>query len=273
MLNNDVLYTMFHQAEQIPITRTHTRAVAEVWGPFSCSGSDKTDMSVSYCRYRQVCILMSRGSVGAASGSDSLTAQLTPSPRDRLLDTAGALFQRYGFRAVGIDRILAASGVAKMTMYRYFASKDEMIAAYLEQADAQFWSWANAAMESAPTPAAKLLTLFEAAGELASSPECLGCVFQGAAMAFPDIEHPAHQRAVRHKRGVRTRLTALAKRAKLSHPDAVGAQLALLLDGAWIAARTFRHTENPARTVTQAAQALIEAHASTRSRRASQKRR
>jgi AcrR family transcriptional regulator len=201
-----------------------------------------------------------------------VTGKATSSPRDRLLETAGALFQRYGFQAVGIDRILAESGVAKMTLYRYFASKDEMIAAYLERADAQFWSWANAAMEKAPTPKAKLIAFFEAVGDLASSPECLGCVFQGAAMAFPEIEHPGHQIAVRHKLAVRERLTVLATDAKLTQPEALGVQLALLVDGAWIAARTFRHMDNPARSVTQAAKALIEAHTRTPSRRPSKER-
>jgi AcrR family transcriptional regulator len=190
-----------------------------------------------------------------------------------LLDTAGKLFQRYGFQAVGIDRILAESGVAKMTMYRYFASKDEMIAAYLERADTQFWNWANAAMDRADTPEGKLVALFNAVGELASSPECLGCVFQGAAMAFPELEHPGHQIAVRHKLAVRNRLTDLARQAKLTNPEALGAQLALLIDGAWIAARTFRQTDNPASGVTQAAKALLHAHSRTVRRQSGTKRR
>jgi AcrR family transcriptional regulator len=212
-------------------------------------------------------------SVNGQKSGEVLTGKETPSPRDRLLETAGALFQRYGFQAVGIDRILAESGVAKMTLYRYFASKDEMIAAYLERADAQFWSWAHTAMEKAATPKGKLVALFEAVGDLASSPECLGCVFQGAAMAFPEIEHPSHQIAVRHKLAVRERLKDLAREAKLTHPEALGVQLTLLLDGVWIAARTFRQTENPAKSVTQAAKALIEAHTRARSQSGSSKRR
>lgn len=156
------------------------------------------------------------------------------SPRDRLLDTAGALFQRHGFQAVGIDRILAESGVAKMTMYRYFASKDEMIAAYLERANAQFWAWVDSATKDAKTPEAKLLALFEAVGQLASSAECLGCVFQAAATAFPELDHPGHKAALEHKLAVRAFLTDLAQKAKLRDPHALAAQLALLIDGAWI---------------------------------------
>jgi hypothetical protein len=65
----------------------------------------------------------------------------------------------------------------------------------------------------------------------------------------------------RHKLAVRDRLTALAREAKLRHPAALAAQLALLLDGAWIAARTFRRADNPAGMVAQAAKTLIQKHA------------
>jgi AcrR family transcriptional regulator len=196
-----------------------------------------------------------------------------PSPRDRLLDTAGRLFQRHGFQAVGIDRILAESGVAKMTLYRYFPSKDEMIAAYLERADAQFWGWANAAMRDAKTPEAKLLALFDALGKLASNPECLGCVFQAAATAFPEVDHPGHKVAVQHKLSVRTYLADLAQQANLRDSQALAAQLALLMDGAWISARLFPIGDNPAVTVAAAARALIEARRRVRSRTSAKKRR
>jgi AcrR family transcriptional regulator len=181
------------------------------------------------------------------------------SPRDRLLDTAGRLFQRYGFQAVGIDRILAESGVAKMTMYRHFASKDEMIAAYLERADAQFWAWANAATSAARTPEGKLLALFDAVGRLASSPECLGCVFQAAATAFPELEHPGRKIATRHKLAVRAYLADLAQQAKLRDPQSLAVQLALLIDGAWITARHFPEGDAAVMKVAPAAKALIEA--------------
>jgi AcrR family transcriptional regulator len=196
-----------------------------------------------------------------------------PSPRDRLLDTAGRLFQRYGFQAVGIDRILAESAVAKMTMYRYFPSKDEMIAAYLKRADAQFWGWANAAMQDAKTPEAKLLALFDALGKLASSPECLGCVFQAAATAFPEVDHPGHEVAAQHKLTVRTYLADLAQQANLRDSQSLAAQLVLLMDGAWISARLFPIGDNPAVNVAAAAKALIEARRRVRSRTTAKKRR
>lgn len=200
-------------------------------------------------------------------------AKTRRSPRERLLDTAGVLFQRHGFQAVGIDRILAESGVAKMTLYRYFASKDEMIAAYLQHADAQFWAWANSAVKDAKTPEAKLVALFDALGKLASSPECLGCVFQAAATAFPEFEHPGHTVAVRHKVAVRVYLADLARQAKLRDPQTLAAQLALVMDGAWMNARLFPRGDNPAVKAATAAKALIEAHHPVSSRSSVNKRR
>src|SRR5262245_17655488 len=182
------------------------------------------------------------------------------SPRDRLLDTAGRLFHRHGFQAVGIDRILAESGVAKMTLYRHFPSKDALIAAYLSRADAEFWAWAEKAMARAKSSEGRLLALFEAIESLAASLECLGYVFQGAVMAFPGQQHPGHQVAVGHKKAVRQRLSALSKAAGLRDPAQLAAQLALLIDGAWIGARTFGPADSPALGLTDAARALLQAH-------------
>jgi AcrR family transcriptional regulator len=187
--------------------------------------------------------------------------------RERLLDVAGSLFHRYGFQAVGIDRILAEAGVAKMTLYRHFASKDELIAAYLDRADAQFWTWAEGAMAGARTSEARLIALFDALGRLAASPTCLGCVFQGAAMAFPDLGHPGHRRALVHKLGVRDRLATLAREARLRSPDRLAAQLMLLMDGAWVAARMFGPRDSPAAEVKEAASRLIDAHRAPSGRR------
>jgi AcrR family transcriptional regulator len=181
-------------------------------------------------------------------------------PRDRLLETAGRLFYRNGFQAVGIDRILAESGVAKMTLYRHFASKEELICAYLERADREFWAWVDAAMAPAATPKARLLALMDALARHATSPACLGCPFQGAALAFPNAEHPGHQRAAQNKVALRERLAGLARQARLTAPDALATQLLLLMDGAWVAARVFGPGGNPAAQVGNAARALVQAH-------------
>jgi AcrR family transcriptional regulator len=182
------------------------------------------------------------------------------SPRDRILDTASELFYRDGYHAVGIDTIVARSGVAKMTLYRHFPSKDDLIAAYLERANAEFWDWLDGEIAAVPDPKAKLRAAFEATAKLATSTRCLGCTFQAAASEFPEPEHKGHKVALEHKRRVLDRLAGLARDAGLREPDDLAAQLLLVMDGAWVAARMFGPA-NHAATVAEAARALIEAHA------------
>ena len=181
------------------------------------------------------------------------------SARDRILDAASRLFYRDGYHAVGVDTIIARSGVAKMTLYRYFPSKDDLIVAYLERSNRQFWEWLDGATTGVADPKVRLQAAFTAIEKLATSPQCLGCTFQGAAAEFPEVDHPAHRVALKHKREVVERLTDLARRANLRDPSSLAHQLLLLMDGAWVAARMFG-PKNPAAHVATAAEALIRAH-------------
>jgi len=182
-----------------------------------------------------------------------------PAARERILEAATRLFLRDGFRAVGIDTIIAEAGVAKMTLYAHFPSKDDLIVAYLERANEQFWEWLDGASAGVDDPRARLLAMFDAVGKLANSPRCLGCTFQGTAAEFPDPEHPGHRVALAHKQAVRARLRTLAEHAGLREPDDLADQLLLLMDGAWVAARMFG-PDNPSMQAAAAARALIEAH-------------
>lgn len=179
--------------------------------------------------------------------------------RERILDTAGRLFYRDGFLAVGVDTIIAESGVAKMTLYRHFPSKDDLIAAYLERANAQFWTWLDEAAATVSGPREKLIAMFDAVTKVATSPQCLGCSFQGAALEFPNREHPAHQVALAHKEMVRKRVQALAEQAGLRDAAALANQLLLLMDGAWIASRMYG-PQNPAVDLGRAVRALVDVH-------------
>ena len=183
------------------------------------------------------------------------------STRDRILDTASELFYRDGYHAVGIDTIVERSGVAKMTLYRHFPSKDELIAAYLERTNAEFMAWLEDAFAGIDDPSAKMIAAFDAVAKLATSPRCLGCTFQGAASEFPEIDHPGHRVAIDHKRAVLERFAGLAREAELRDPDGLAAQLLLLMDGAWVAARMFG-PHNHAAFVAGAARALIDSRKS-----------
>lgn len=182
-----------------------------------------------------------------------------PAARERILEAASRLFVRDGFRAVGVDTVIAEAGVAKMTLYAHFPSKDDLIAAYLERANERFWRWLDTAVAGVDDPRAKLVSMFHAVGKLANDPQCLGCTFQGTAAEFPDPEHPGHRVALAHKQAVLARLGTLAREADLRDPEALADQLLLLMDGAWVAARMFG-PGNPSAQVAAAATALIQAH-------------
>jgi AcrR family transcriptional regulator len=179
--------------------------------------------------------------------------------RERIMKTAQRLFYRDGFRAVGIDTIIAEAGVAKMSLYRHFPSKDDLIVAYLEESNRQFWEWLDGAVAHLDDPEERLIGMFEAIEKLSTSLECRGCTFQGTSAEFPERNHPGHQVALAHKKTVRDRFTQLASEAGLRDPDVLGEQLLLLMDGAWVAARMFG-PDNPASRLTAAARSLIDAH-------------
>jgi AcrR family transcriptional regulator len=182
------------------------------------------------------------------------------SARDRILDAASELFYRDGYHAVGIDTIVERSGVAKMTLYRHFPSKDALIAAYLERANAEFWEWLDSEIADVVDPREKLVAAFTATAKLATSAQCLGCTFQAASAEFPELDHPGHRVALAHKRRVLDRFVGLATDAGLADSEGLAAQLLLLMDGAWVAARMFG-PDNHATSVADAARVLIGARA------------
>jgi AcrR family transcriptional regulator len=188
-----------------------------------------------------------------------MTTVKETSARERIMETAQRLFYRDGFRAVGIDTIVAEAGVAKMSLYRHFPSKDDLIVAYLEESNRQYWEWLDGAVADIEDPIDKLVGMFEAIEKLSTNPECLGCTFQGTAAEFPDRHHPGHEVALAHKRSVRDRFAELAREGGLAHSERLADQLLLLMDGAWVAARMYG-PDNPSAGLTAAARMIIDAH-------------
>ena len=157
---------------------------------------------------------------------------VTPSSaRDRILDAAFRLFYARGIRAVGVDLIIAESGVAKATFYKYFPAKDELVLAYLDKVDGIWTGQLRAAAEAAGTdPADQLVGLFDALRTACRRDGYRGCAFiNAAAEAAPGT--PVHERTVAHKQAVLAWLRDLATQAGADDPDSLARSLALLLDG------------------------------------------
>ena len=181
------------------------------------------------------------------------------SARQRILETAGDLFYREGIRAVGVDTIIARSGVAKMSLYRNFASKDELVCAYLEEIGQAFWGWWGKAEARHPDdPKAQLKALFASLSRWIESPNFRGCPFINTAVEFRAPDHPGRAIVIGHKRAVRARLRDLATRAGASDPDRLAGHLQLLMEGAYVGGQTLA-SEGTGEAAASAADALIEA--------------
>jgi AcrR family transcriptional regulator len=177
--------------------------------------------------------------------------------RERILETATQLFYREGIRAVGVDTIVARSGVAKMSLYRSFASKDELVAAFLEAADRRYWAWWERVMARAPgDPRGQLAALFGAIAKRTRDADYRGCPFVNTATEFPDAGHPGRVIAIAHKRTVRARLCQLAADAGARDPELLADQLQVLMDGAYV---TGQLAPGPAQAISAAAEALMAA--------------
>src|SRR5690348_13224376 len=179
--------------------------------------------------------------------------------RQRILDTASEMFYRDGVRAVGIDAIIARSGVAKMSLYRNFPSKDTLVAAWLKDRNAFFWRrWQRAEEAAGGDPRARLEAVLDMVAATASHPNWRGCPFLNTGTEFPEPGHPARAVILAHKRAVGERLRALAAAAGAGAPDLLAQQLQLLIDGAYAIGQSLG-PDGPAATVAGAGRALIAA--------------
>ena len=152
--------------------------------------------------------------------------------RERILETAIRLFYARGLRAVGVDTIIAESGVAKATFYKHFPAKDDLIAAYLDRVDEAWTGQLHAAAESVgPAPADQLVGLFDALESACRRDGYRGCGFINAA-AETTPGTAAHDRTVAHKQKVLAWMRDLAQDAGASHPDRLARALSLVVDGA-----------------------------------------
>ena len=179
-------------------------------------------------------------------------------PKEKLFRTAARLFYQHGYRAIGVDTIAAESGIGKMTLYRHYPSKDDLIVTYLKDHNEFFWNNFEQITKDAPTPRDKLLAFFEALQNYVQTPACYGCPFINVATEYPNPDHPGHQVAIEHKQSVRARFGQLASEAGAHNPVVLADQLFLLMDGAYMAARMFG-TMNPALHLASAARTLIDA--------------
>ncbi|WP_216919106.1 TetR/AcrR family transcriptional regulator [Synechococcus sp. CCAP 1479/9] len=177
--------------------------------------------------------------------------------RDALLDTAEGLFARHGYRAVGIDTVLAAAGVAKMTLYKHFRSKEELIAAVLERRGNAIAAGLAQRIATAPEdPGTRLLAVFDWLEQAVRSPQFHGCLFIKAASEYPAAEDLPRQAAEAFKQACRDRLEGLCRDLAVADPEGLARQLQLLFEGALVVA-FLQRTPLAAADARRAAEALL----------------
>jgi AcrR family transcriptional regulator len=182
----------------------------------------------------------------------STVPSTTPSPRERILHAAHDLFYRDGIRATGIDRVIAESGVAKVTFYRQFASKDELILAFLEHRHERWMAWfVDALARHGGTPAA----IAPALGEWLSGADYRGCAFLNSVgelgPALPEVLAATR----RHKQDMTAAVTRLMKPAP--GRARVARALALAIDGAIVQAQFHETADTALEAFATVANALV----------------
>jgi AcrR family transcriptional regulator len=157
-------------------------------------------------------------------------------PRERILQTAYALFARHGIRAVGVDTIVARSGVAKMTLYRHYASKDELALEFLRRRRAFSAGW-QAEVESRQLPPGEsLLAVFDALDKWYRQPDYAGCPVVKTVLEVEHAGHPLRAAAEEHFAAVREFLRRLAEQAGVRDPQNIARQWHMLILGSIVAA-------------------------------------
>ncbi|MGH2872473.1 MAG: TetR/AcrR family transcriptional regulator [Solirubrobacteraceae bacterium] len=158
--------------------------------------------------------------------------------RERLLSAAYQLFAQSGVQAVGVDAIIERSGVARQTMYRHFASKQDLVLAFLARRE-EVWtqSWLRDGIERrASDPRERLLAVFDLFDEWFRAPGFEGCSFINVMVEHPDPSHPLHRAAATYLAGIRQLLQDLARQARIAEADDFARRWHILMKGAIIAA-------------------------------------
>ncbi|GAB3830769.1 TetR/AcrR family transcriptional regulator [Dactylosporangium cerinum] len=161
--------------------------------------------------------------------------------RDRLLDTAERLFYAEGIRSVGVDRIVAESGVGRASMYRHFPGKDDLVVAVLRRRDQDWRDWLRETVDriAGPVPHGRddrPLAVFDALAERFARADFRGCAFINTIVETADPHSVAHQVADAHKRAVTTYVDGLLATAGYARHATLAAQFVMLMDGAIVTA-------------------------------------
>jgi AcrR family transcriptional regulator len=198
--------------------------------------------------------------MSAASNTITVRKDERISPRERILAAAAELFYRHGIRAIGVDSIAEAASTNKMTLYRHFASKDELVAAYLRcLAEEAKSSWDRLAAKHPNEPKAQLRAWLSDMADHVAADDERGCALANAAVELPEKDHPARRVIEEFKTAQRDRLVSICGAAELADPAMLADELFLLLEGARVTAQSMGRAGLGERLM-RMGEAMISAH-------------
>jgi AcrR family transcriptional regulator len=178
--------------------------------------------------------------------------------REKILNTASNLFQTQGINSTGVDNIVAVAGTTKMTLYKYFRTKETLILEVLQKNQQDFQNWLDEKLISnSKKPSDKIQQLFDYIEEWISSPAFIGVAFIKASAEFPNEENPIHQLSNQQSREFRQFIGKLATEARIKDADGIALQLSLLFEGT-IQAEQMRRGSGAIKYAKKAAKILID---------------
>ena len=169
----------------------------------------------------------------------SAAAAVARSGRERVARAAYELFSQAGVRSVGVDAVIERAGTAKMTLYRNFPSKDDLILDFLRRREESWMrGWLVAEIQRrGETPREQLLAVFDVLAEWFTQPDFAGCAFLTTMIEISDRSHPVHQAAIAHLANLRCYLSGLAAEAGIADADEFARKWHILIKGAILAAQ------------------------------------
>lgn len=155
----------------------------------------------------------------------------TETKRDLILKEASRLMYERG-TGLGVDTLVSEIGVAKMTLYKHFPTKTDLIVACLQHMDDCHRARLSGEIDWSSSPRARLLSVFDSLREWFAMPSFRGCAFVNAAVELADTSPPVRNAVLEHKNAMRAWVVKLVEECGLPNTNFVASQIAQLMEGA-----------------------------------------
>jgi AcrR family transcriptional regulator len=198
--------------------------------------------------------------MATGTGRTEILEEVSARPRARILKAARELFYRQGLHTVSVDAIAEAADTNKTTLYRHFASKDDLVAECLREYGRMVeTAWAEIERVHAGQPREQLLAWLRFLAEFKLGGTERGCAFANAAVELPEPDHPARRVIEQFKRRHRDLIIELCRKAGLRDPELLADELFLLCEGARVTIQSLG-PHGPAKRLAEMFQMLVAAH-------------